>query len=891
MARIVRVLFALLLLTIAFPAYAAPPARPEAAPCASPALGASLDLSLSLDYAAVHGTSALVRLRLETDSALQAVEVRWKRPQGVRPAVGRSLARVSLGVGEVLERVYVVPCLGDETVALRVCASGVDESGALAEVCAGARLVRDVAGVVSLEACDAEEIVPIPNEAPLPPGADSFEADDSHDAASLLTPGTAQKHNTHVPGDQDWAHFTAIEGTVYAVEVLNRGCAFQTDLSLFGPDGAPELLHTSGNLLTWKATATGPCFVRVRHQDPGAFGKGNTYSLVVRRLTVTRDSYEVDGTLLAARRVLLGRSYRHNFSQAGDQDWCKFTATTGRSYIVETISRRANARPLLTLCDEGGAPLARGFLDLTWTASEGGVYYVRVANRDANLFGPTTQYDLRVRAITPQSVEMEPNDSSSTAGWAGLGGWRRLNFSSARDQDWAVTALTAGAPFAVETARWGANAWPIVELYGPDHVTLLDTDRGGSGLCRTSVLSSTYYLKVVNANPDRFDALAGHDATDTGYDLRVAFQDPYDALGDDTCAEAPWILIASSLFPAPQQHNLLEEGDEDWVKFLAVSGQSYLAEIVGPDRRANPQMEVYTDCLAAPLASAYGRLTWTATASGIAYLRVRNDDPAVYGAYTSYGLRVHTFTPAPDGKEEDDSPDDAKLLALGTSYRHAFHDRGDEDWARFTATGGKSYIVEVPFAGPYCHPLIQLYDSGEQALWPVESQGQPVAWTAPATAVYYVRVKSEDPATFGPGTQYDLRVRSFTPAPDAYEADNSFTEAKAHDVALSALYHRKFHVSFDEDWAAFSATGGTTYAIEALNLDCGNDTVLTLYGRDGRAEIDTSDDVACGRSDSRLVWTCPLLEDGTYFLRVTRKGGFAYGAGTGYDLRIRVLPD
>jgi hypothetical protein len=71
-----------------------------------------------------------------------------------------------------------------------------------------------------------------------------------------------------------------------------------------------------------------------------------------------------------------------------------------------------------------------------------------------------------------------------------------------------------------------------------------------------------------------------------------------------------------------------------------------------------------------------------------------------------------------------------------------------------------------------------------------------------------------------------------TPAcPDSYEPDNAV--GQAHPLTLDIPQSHRLCAYLDEDWVAFSATAGTTYRIETLNLSPGVDTLVTLYNTTG----------------------------------------------------------
>ena len=102
--------------------------------------------------------------------------------------------------------------------------------------------------------------------------------------------------------------------------------------------------------------------------------------------TTTPDTYESDGAPGSASTIATdGTPQTHNFDVAGDQDWVKFTATAGVSYVFSTSGLGVNASTILALYDTDGATLL-GLSDsygdepdfqIAWQAPASGVYYIQ----------------------------------------------------------------------------------------------------------------------------------------------------------------------------------------------------------------------------------------------------------------------------------------------------------------------------------------------------------------------------------------------------------------------------------------------------------------------------------------------------------------------------------
>ncbi len=126
-----------------------------------------------------------------------------------------------------------------------------------------------------------------------------------------------------------------------------------------------------------------------------------------------RDVYEEDDAPLSARPITLNAidAQRHNFHDAGDQDWVKFYGVSGEVYEITTSNVNDSADTVLVLYDADGATALTdpnepyrtgddyGYGEgemISWTCPADGIYYVMVRQYDENDFGVDTGYDLRV---------------------------------------------------------------------------------------------------------------------------------------------------------------------------------------------------------------------------------------------------------------------------------------------------------------------------------------------------------------------------------------------------------------------------------------------------------------------------------------------------------------
>ncbi|MBV7326965.1 hypothetical protein KFU94_01625 [Chloroflexi bacterium TSY] len=112
---------------------------------------------------------------------------------------------------------------------------------------------------------------------------------------------------------------------------------------------------------------------------------------------------------------------------------------------------------------------------------------------------------------------------------------------------------------------------------------------------------------------------------------------------DNSCAEARTITPNGTR----QEHSFHNEGDTDWLRFDAESGQKYRIEVqTRANSRADVTLEVYSEC-GGSLESKFEetftpgvRLDLSSTSNTTLYLKIFNFDPKVFGAEAVYSVSV-----------------------------------------------------------------------------------------------------------------------------------------------------------------------------------------------------------------------------------------------------------
>jgi beta propeller repeat protein len=130
--------------------------------------------------------------------------------------------------------------------------------------------------------------------------------------------------------------------------------------------------------------------------------------------------------------------------------------------------------------------------------------------------------------------------------------------------------------------------------------------------------------------------------------------------------------------------------------------------------------------------------------------------------------------PEADSYEPDDTYAQASTITVdGASQSHNFHVAGDNDWVKFSATLGTIYVIETFNLGSNCDTYMYLYDTdGTTLITYDDDSGEGLAsritWTAPADGTYYICIRHYNSNTYGPDTNYDLKVTTTPPPPPGY---------------------------------------------------------------------------------------------------------------------------
>ncbi len=133
------------------------------------------------------------------------------------------------------------------------------------------------------------------------------------------------------------------------------------------------------------------------------------YNITLGKSAAEGDAYEVDDTCAQARAIPLNGTVQvHTFHDDGDEDWVRFHATAGITYVIKArVPPTSAANTVLEIrdsCQAGGSfddsdPTFSPDTYLSFFPPADGTYYLRLTNSAPNQWGQDVSYSLSVRAL------------------------------------------------------------------------------------------------------------------------------------------------------------------------------------------------------------------------------------------------------------------------------------------------------------------------------------------------------------------------------------------------------------------------------------------------------------------------------------------------------------
>lgn len=261
------------------------------------------------------------------------------------------------------------------------------------------------------------------------PYGDVYEPDNDASQAKTIVTGAPQNRSIDPASDVDWVRFEAVAGKFYTLGTTGSQDMY---LYLYQPDATTEITHDddggdgANSLIEWPCTISGTYYLKVRHYNASAIGD---YGLYVTEQSSLGDAYEPDNSASEAKWIVAnGVRQPHTIRPAGEGDWMRFVAVSGKTYVIETFGSYDTFLHLYGT--DGSTQLAsdddsgEGYCSrIQWTCTTGGTYFVKARGYsssstgayDISVTGPTAAISGRIvlggvaplagRIVTIQSIQ------------------------------------------------------------------------------------------------------------------------------------------------------------------------------------------------------------------------------------------------------------------------------------------------------------------------------------------------------------------------------------------------------------------------------------------------------------------------------------------------------
>jgi len=334
---------------------------------------------------------------------------------------------------------------------------------------------------------------------------DQYEEDDTASAAKPIVVNTPQLHTIDPAGDLDWYSFSAANGSTYQIETYNLLGGCDTILYLYSTDGASEITFdndggvAAGSKITWDCSASGTYYFLVKDFSPLRGGNSVQYYI---KLTNLNASLPEIPTSVTATDGIFDTKINVTWQEVPGADLYEISRSTASSGTYTALNTTAN----ITFDDT----------TLSLPADLGKNFYYKVRAHNSVGWGDWSNFD-NGYADSGDGCEGAGSDDVYTgACLITVDGPSQLHaIDPAGDIDWVKFAATSGTTYIIDTYNLQNNCDTFIYLYSTDGSTEIDNDDdsgdGGyaSQIIWTCSLNGTYYIKVLDFNPDRSSDFKG----------------------------------------------------------------------------------------------------------------------------------------------------------------------------------------------------------------------------------------------------------------------------------------------------------------------------------------------------------------------------------------------
>jgi len=649
-------------------------------------------------------------------------------------------------------------------------------------------------------------------------------------------------------GDHDWFVLEITEPGTLTLDVANAPANIEPGLKLYDQNGnligSHQTMH-DGEPVRYVANLKSPGFYRVEVFDGGDDEYATTLYTIEASFVPDNDTNEPNDLFRDATELSASNQTAGMILPAGDVDWFKFHTVAPKTVYIQ-VARTEGILPHVELYNDSKGRLASvtaqnvgDSLLLSYYVPEGDTYYILVRDRDNN----------RVSTV-PYLLTVNGGEFDEYSPVAGLPGF-------------SPNPVLVGQP--VRLTATGSDEDGLVVGY--------EWKSDIDGLLGTS---ATLELSSLSAGRHRVS-------------LRIR--------DDDGNWSAP---IARSLVVAPEIGQEAEYNNS-WQTACPVEMDRWTVGHIDPANDVDfykvyvgscGRLRVLLDALPAimrPKLDAYdenGNSIWaSATASidgawlmlgfyvspGWYHVRVADADGQATGAQ-SYAVRFSFYTEADPYEPNDSLATATEIEPDSVLSDPAICPNGEYDHYRLELPGAGRLSLELRDFPDTMKGAMYLYNESLDYMWISADSlnpGDPVplVYDSNGPGVVYVRVKNNLNAAEPQPYEF---VSQFTPAPDAFEPNNSAGEAVL--VTQSANHGYIFPIN-DEDWFRVWMDEGETLSLSVTETPSGMRAGIAMYN--GNWNFLWIHQEANNPGDNvYLNYTAPA--DGMYYFRIKDEAHGSY---------------
>ena len=319
------------------------------------------------------------------------------------------------------------------------------------------------------------------------------------------------------------------------------------------------------------------------------------------------------------------------------------SAVAGVSYTIQAANLETHADPHLESPYSCGG-LASSAPGRSWTGARPPPESINVGVGRSAEQRPLTGYSLTVSADTSGLYDpYEPDDTCTAARDISTDGSPQTHyFQTVGDVDWVKFPIVGGETYIVVAGNTGLGVSPnVARLRLPAPPPLARPwPRGWLEPAVDSTAPGVLYARATNAG-------LGYGISAT-YDLRVNTVAARPT-GTRSATTPPATAGTAGTTGAAATHTTCPAGDQDWVKFAAISGQMYVLETSSLGPSADTEIVLYGPDQTTELARnddytsglLNSRIVWTAPAAGTYYAKIGHVKAQAAGANTRYDFAIY----------------------------------------------------------------------------------------------------------------------------------------------------------------------------------------------------------------------------------------------------------